>query len=211
MEYPVIVDSRETKHRKKKAEKVFGKNNILIKQLKVGDYVYRDVGIEFKTVDDFTSSVKNHRIYNQAINLSETFNHHYIIIYGDVSSTLRRLYRINHPFSVKQYLGAIASLSQITSILHVDNESQAFQLTKSLFEKCTDGKNRRVQKPLEKHDNKLVSVLSMIGGINTTRAEELISELGIKTLQDLCDLTVEDIKSVRGFGDKTANNIVRWL
>ena len=45
MNYPVIVDSRETEKRKEKAEKLWGKKNILIKKMPVGDYVYKDVGL----------------------------------------------------------------------------------------------------------------------------------------------------------------------
>ena len=207
----VIVDSRETEKRKQKAEKLFGEDNIIIKQLPYGDYVYKNVGVEFKTISDFIGSIKSKRIYNQAIGLSETFTHHYIIIYGDVGYTLNRLYRINHPFTVRQYLGAIASLSQITTVIHVDNESQAFQLTKALFEKCTDGKNRKVKTPTSKSKNKMIGVLSFIGGINSKRAEKLINELDIKTMLEMIMLTEEDIKKVDGFGDKTAKSIVKYL
>lgn len=214
MKYPVIVDSRETEHRKKKAMKTWGKGNVIVKKLEVGDYVYKNVGVEFKTVDDFIGSVKSKRMQNQAISLNETFNRHYIIIYGDVSYTLQRLYRLGHRFTVKQYIGAVASLSQITQVLHVDNESQAFQLCKSLFEKSTDGKNRFAKKPLTgkgKTKNKIVAVLSFIGDINSTRAEKLVKELNIKTLEDLINLSEEDIMSVHGFGEKTAKNIKKWL
>ena len=207
----IIVDSRETKKRKKRAEKLWGADNVSIMQLTYGDYVYKDVGIELKTVEDFIGSIKSKRLYNQSVGLNETYNHHYVIVYGDVYKTLNHLYRIGHKFTVKQYIGSLASLSQITNVLHVDNESQAFQLMKSLFEKSTDGKNRKAHKPMNKSKNKMVSVLSLIGDINITRAEKLIDELGIKTLDELIHLTVDDIKSVDGFGDKTAVKIVEYL
>lgn len=210
MKEPVIVDSRETESRKKKAEKHF--ENIVVEQLPVGDYVYKDVAIEFKTVEDFIGSIKSRRIYNQAINMSEKFNHHYVIIYGDVTATLKKLYRLNHTFSINSYLGAVASLSQITKVIQVENESQAFKIAKSLFKKSTDGKNRTAKKPvMEKSNNKIVGVLSYVGGINTTRAEKLVDELDITSLEKLFSLTVEDIMSVNGFGVKTAENIVKWL
>ena len=205
----VFVDHRETEHRKEMAEKHF--DEVQIKQLLYGDYVYKDVGIEFKTVKDFIGSVKDKRVFNQAIGMDGLYNHHYVIIYGDVSSTLRELYRLRHVFTIGQYLGAIASLSQITKVLKVDNETQAFKLARSLFEKSTDGKNRNVKKPSSNSSNKIVGVLSYIGGINNARAEKLISELDINTLEDLIRLTEDDIKSVRGFGDKTAKSIVSWL
>ena len=205
----VIVDSRETSKRKKKAEKIF--DEIEIKQLEYGDYVYKDTGVEFKTVSDFISSVKSKRMQNQAVGLRENYNHHYVIIYGDVQKTLRQLYRTRHPFSVNQFLGALASISQITHVLHVDNEMQAFRLTRKLFEKSTDNKNRLVRKPTNNHKNKIVTVLTIIGNINTKRAERLVNELDIKTVEDLLGLTYEDITSLKGFGDKTAKNILAYL
>ena len=205
----VIVDSRETSQRKKKAEKIF--DEIVIKQLEYGDYVYKDTGVEFKTVSDFISSVKSKRMQNQAVGLRENYNHHYVIIYGDVQKTLRQLYRTRHPFSVNQFLGALASISQITHVLHVDNEMQAFRLTRKLFEKSTDNKNRLVRKPTNNHKNKIVTVLTIIGNINTKRAEQLVNELDIKTVEDLLGLTYEDITSLKGFGDKTAKNILAYL
>lgn len=205
----VIVDSRETSKRKKKAEKIF--DEIVIQQLEYGDYVYKDTGVEFKTVSDFISSVKSKRMQNQAVGLRENYNHHYVVVYGDVQKTLNQLHRTRHPFSVKQYLGALASISQITHVLHVDNEMQAFRLTKKLFEKSTDNKNRLVRKPTSKHKNKIVTVLTIIGNINTKRAEMLVNELNIKTVEDLLGLTYENITSLKGFGDKTARNILAYL
>ena len=216
MDVPVIVDSRETEKRKKRAEKIWGEKSIRIMKLPVGDYVYKDVGLEFKTVEDFIGSVKSKRIYNQAISLSETFNHHYVIIYGDVGYTLNRLHRYGHTFTVPQYLGALASLSQITNVLSVENESQAFKLAKSLFEKCTDGKNRMVKTPVRekrgsRKKNKMVTILSLIGDINTKRAEKLVDELEIRTFKDKIEMSEEDIMGVKGFGKKTASNIVKYL
>lgn len=206
---PVMVDSRETEHRKKLAKKHF--NNITIKQLDYGDYVYKNIAVEFKTVKDFIGSVKEKRIFNQAIGMNEEYSKHYIIVYGNVSATLRELYRLRHVFTIGQYLGAVASLSQVTHVLKVDNEAQAFKLAKALFEKSTDGKNRTTKKTNIKNKNKIVGVLSYIGGINSTRAELLVDELDIKTLDDLMQLSEEDICNVKGFGDKTAQNIIKWL
>lgn len=209
MEQPVKVDNRETEHRKIMADKHF--KNIIIETLEYGDYVYKDVAIEFKTVKDFIGSVKDKRVFNQAIGMSENYNHHYVIIYGDVGATLRELYRLRHVFTVGQYLGAIASLSQITKVLKVDNEAQAFKLAKALFLKSTDGKNRGIRKQTKRNKNKLIGVLSYIGGINSTRAEKLVNELGINSLDQLLRLSKKDIMSVHGFGEKSAENIIRWL
>ena len=209
MKQPVKVDNRETEHRKIMAEKHF--DNIIIETLEYGDYVYKDVAVEFKTVKDFIGSVKDKRVFNQAIGMSEMYNHHYVIIYGDVGSALRELYRLRHVFTIGQYIGAVASLSQITRVLKVDNEEQAFKLAKSLFIKSTDGKNRGIRKQTKRNKNKIIGVLSYIGGINNTRAEKLVTELNITSFDRLIRLTKKDIMSVHGFGEKSAENILKWL
>ena len=43
------------------------------------------------------------------------------------------------------------------------------------------------------------------------RAEMLVNELNIKTVEDLLGLTYEDITRLKGFGDKTARNILAYL
>ena len=84
-------------------------------------------------------------------------------------------------------------------------------MAKSLFEKSTDGKNRTIPKKPPNNENKIIGVLSYLGGINNTRAEKLVSEFDIHSFEELINLSEEDIKSVKGFGDKTAKNIIRWL
>ena len=206
----VYVDSRETEHRKKMAQQHFP--NIIVKQLDTGDYVYKDVAIEFKTVKDFIGSVKDHRVFNQAVKMNEQYRKHYVIIYGDVGASLRELYRLRHRFTIQQYLGAVASLSQVTQVLKVDNETQAFKLAKNLFQKSTDGKDRtRMKIHTHRKKGRVVTVLSCIGGINDSRAETLVNELGLKTLDDLLRLDKKDIMSVKGFGEKTAQNIIEYL
>lgn len=79
------------------------------------------------------------------------------------------------------------------------------------MKKSTDNKNRLVRKPTTNHKNKIVTVLTIIGNINTKRAERLVNELDIKTVEDLLGLTYEDITSLKGFGDKTARNILAYL
>ena len=207
----VYVDSRETEKRKKKAKKVRGEENNRIMQLQYGDYVYKDCALEFKTVPDFIGSVKSGRIYNQAIGMNEAYNKTYVVIYGNLTRELKKMYRYRHRFSVKSYLGAIASLSQITHVIHVENESQAFTLAEALFRKSTDGKNRGVKKTIQKSENKLVSCLMMIDGMGKANSEKLIKETGVKTFRELIQLSYDDIVKVPGFGDKTAKNITEYF
>lgn len=206
----VYVDNRETEKRKKRAKKVF--KNIEIKKLTCGDYVCGNTAIEFKRDDDFIKSVKDKRIFRQAIEMNQKYHNTYIIVYGNMSKAMQKERYYGHHFSVNQYLGALSSLVQITNVLIVDNENQAFKLAKKLFEKSNDNKNRNVIIPKKVKDrNKMISILMLIGDINSTRAEQVVKGLKIKNLNQLINITEEDIKSLNGFGDKTAKKIVKWL
>lgn len=207
----VIVDSRETKERKKKAEEIFDK--VEIKQLEYGDYVCGNCGVEFKTVDDFIGSVKSKRIFKQAIGLKDNYQNHYIIVYGDMSEAIEKTMYIGHYFGVNQYLGSLASLVQITNVLQVKNLSQAFKLTKFLFDKCNDGRNRdiAISNEQKKEKNKIISVLMLIGSVNSKRAETMVKELNINTMEDLINIDPNQILKLKGFGEKTVNSITKWL
>ena len=114
-------------------------------------------------------------------------------------------------FSINQFIGSLSSLAQMTTILQVDNETQAFKLMKSLFKKSKDKKNRFVLKPATKEKNKLVGVLMYLGNINSTKANDIIEKFEINSLQDMLQLTVKDLESINGIGPKTSKSIVRWL
>ena len=207
----VTVDSRETEKRKNKAKKIF--KEIEIRQLECGDYVYEDkVAVELKTANDFINSVKSKRIYKQAIKMAESYEKHYIIVYGNMQSAISQTHYLGHPFSVNHYVGSLASLSQTTQVLQVSNESQAFKLMQSLFKKSTDNKNRFIIKPTQTHEkNKMISIVMYLGGMNSEKATELVDKFEIDNLSDLLKLRKKDIESVKGIGFKTSAKLMRWL
>ena len=207
----VIVDSRETEKRKKRAKKIF--KEIEIRQLECGDYVYENkVAVELKTANDFINSVKSKRIYKQAIKMAETYEKHYIIVYGNMQSAIKQSQYLGHYFSVSHWIGSLSSLSQTTQILQVSNETQAFKLMDSLFKKSSDNKNRFIIKPdYNEDENKIIGIVMYLGGMNSSKATELIKKFEIDNLSDLLKLSKKDIESVKGIGFKTSAKLMRWL
>ena len=207
----VIVDSRETEKRKKRAKKIF--KEIEIRQLECGDYVYENkVAVELKTANDFINSVKSKRIYKQAIKMAETYDKHYIIVYGNMQSAIKQSQYLGHYFSVSHWIGSLSSLSQTTQILQVSNETQAFKLMDSLFKKSSDNKNRFIIKPdYNEDENKIIGIVMYLGGMNSSKATELIKKFEIDNLSDLLKLSKKDIESVKGIGFKTSAKLMRWL
>lgn len=206
----IYVDAKETKRRKQKAKEFF--DDVEIKQLEFGDYVGGNCAIEWKTAEDFLGSIRNKRIFKQAIGMKENYPYHYILVYGSIKSAMDKLRYLGHYFSVNQYLGTLASLAQITSLLWVDNENQAFKLTKYLIEKSNDDKNREIMiSKDQKNKNKIISVVMIIGGMNSKRATKVVEELKINSLEDLLKYNKDDFMEINGIGNKTANLLIRWL
>lgn len=206
----IYVDAKETKRRKQKAKEFF--DEVEIKQMEFGDYVGGNCAIEWKTAEDFLGSIRSKRIFKQAIGMKENYPYHYILVYGSIKSAMDKLRYLGHYFSVNQYLGTLASLAQITSLLWVDNENQAFKLTKYLIEKSNDDKNREIMiSKDQKNKNKIISVVMIIGGMNSKRATKVVEELKINSLEDLLKYNKEDFMEINGIGNKTADLLVRWL
>ena len=81
----IKIDSRE-KNRIKTATEYYKKQgcNIQTTELEIGDYLFdNQVCFEFKTIPDFITSIQDGRVFNQAINMAENYDYHYIVIQGD--------------------------------------------------------------------------------------------------------------------------------
>ena len=80
----VFIDSRET-DRIKPAMFHFSLNNdISVEELETGDYIFEEDGkqvvFEYKTMSDFINSVSEGRVFNQAIDQQNQFDHHFVIL-----------------------------------------------------------------------------------------------------------------------------------
>ena len=209
----VYIDDREKQSRQMKAQlKLPGEP--IVTRLECGDYVYGDiVGVEYKSAEDMISSILDNRVFNECINLRETYKYPYLVIAGSVPDVLRvkNWKKIPGRITVNQYLGAVASLSTIVNVLVTDNENQALTLINRVFEKCEDGKVRNIPRPPVKTVNPAVNYLSSIRGISPVKAVEICNVLGVNCLSDLLAVTVDDLRSVDGVGVRTAESIVKGI
>lgn len=199
------MDNREPKNIINSANKHF--NNVVVKQLPVGDVVFQDLCVERKEISDFVGSVQNGRIFQQASNMALNYRKNWIIVVGtQAQAAFNKFVR----FSVDQFLAAVASLEQIVSVVTVENNTQFWKMTKKLFEKSTDGKNRIIEKPLriEKGTGDVfIDQLASIPKIGPKKAETIIETFELVDLHPLYHMTVEDLMSVRGIGEKQAKII----
>ena len=115
----VTIDSRE-QSRIPSAKTYYNsqKYEVEIKELPIGDYLFTNenneqVVFEFKTIPDFINSIQNGRVFNEAINQAENYNHHFVIIHGNEYTRTKCIEMSKNwrPVTIFQYIGAIASLN----------------------------------------------------------------------------------------------------
>ena len=223
----LIIDSRE-KERIPAAQEYYEKQGLTtnVKELPIGDYIFQNendekVCFEFKTIPDFISSIQSHRVFNQAINMAENFNYHYVLIQGNeaertknlaISRNLARTHK-GQQITVYQYLGAIASLNRYTTVI----ESYSPTLEESFYRMLITARKCLQNKPIvkkfqKKHKNPCFNWLCYCNyGISSKKANNIVETLNLHNLADLQKITIDDLTSIDGIGTKTAENIIKMI
>lgn len=216
----VKIDSRE-KDRVKSASKYFKEQGleVTVEELKIGDYIFTDghdeVVFEFKTIDDFITSIYDGRVYNETINQIENFNHHFLIIKGTESERAKALAMSKHFQEVTyfQYLGCIASINRYTTVI----ESYSPFINEAYYRMLIQAKKCLQNKPIvkkfpKKHKNNAFNWLCYCNyGISSKKATAIIKTLNLQTLDDLQKLTIDQLTSVPGIGETIAQKIMDGL
>ena len=216
----VIIDHRE-QNRVEKAKTYYESEGleVSVEELPVGDYVFTDgtdkVVFEYKEVNDFITSINDGRVFNQAINQAEDFNHHFVVIRGTESERAKYLaisknYRT---VTLYQYLGAIASLNRYTTVLEVYTPyiNEAFYRMMVQAKKCLQNKPIVKKFPRKDKNVALNFLCYCIYGLNYKRAKLIVDTYQLESLNDLMKLNIDDLTNIEGIGKKTAENIIRSI
>ena len=190
-------------------------------ELTYGDFVFSDdvtglsVAFEYKTLEDFIQSIYDNRVFNQALNQSNSFDYHFVIIVGtdkEKQQLIRDKQRYTGEYmSNSQFYGAYASLLNITSLVQVPNEKTAFLVMGKIAVKCLS------DKPVLKRYNKsrgspaLRLLANNVHRIGEKTAVNICNTLNLESIQDVFNLTVNDLVTVDGVGVKTAESILKQL
>lgn len=216
----VFIDSREH-HRIKTAKQYYTEHDckVQVKELPIGDYLFDDqVVFEYKTQTDFINSVRDNRVFRQTIRQQEHYPYHFVIITGTYKDLTHLLYskyngRYGH-FTIKQYTGAIARLNTYTTVIQVPTEKQAYRMMITQAQKCLTNTMGTVQKSKKQviHEPMAYKILAYcIPDISNTRARKITETLKLETMNDLTTLTLTDLTSVPGIGEKTAKKILQTI
>ncbi len=215
----VKIDFREKQLRIKKASEYYKKQNdiVHVQELPFGDYIFEDqVVFEYKTISDFVQSVKSGRVFNQAIDQSTTYKYHFVIIVGSsrqIRGYINKLKVLgNHKlyFDEKHFNGAIARLNTYTTVIQKDTEKEAFEFMRIQARKCLD--NKHIVKRLQtKTDNPCFNYLMNIKHISDAKAELIVNSLNLETLEDLLNITNNELQEIDGIGSATAGIVMKSI
>lgn len=215
----VLIDNREKKSRVKHAITFYEDkgDTPIVKELAFGDYIFENkVVFEYKTISDFIQSVKKGRIFNQAIDQSTAYKYHFVIIVATEQERFRYINKLKYIgiqglyFDEKQYLGAVARLNTYTTVMTASCEEEAFEFMRVQARKCLDDKS--IVKRLEtKTDNPAFNWLMNIKHISDKKAKLIVEELNLYSLQDLLNITNNDLQAINGIGSQTAGIIMKSI
>lgn len=215
----VYIDTRET-DRIKPAMFYFSKNNsVSVVELESGDYIFVDDGkrvvFEYKTMEDFITSVNGGRVFNQAIDQQTQFLYHFVIIEGTDEEMQKicsdRYYSTGVSFSKAQFYGAIARLNTFTTVLRVPNRKTAFELMEVQSKKCMDEKAVAKSFPKSEGNAAFRYLCYCCNRIGSNTAEKIVDELSLNNLEDIIALKRDDLTGIYGIGDATADTILEQV
>ncbi|MBQ8017557.1 MAG: hypothetical protein IJ258_05555 [Methanobrevibacter sp.] len=212
--FNILMDHRENTPRLEKAKQYYKNqgDNVQIKELLIGDYIFNNqVVFEYKTLEDFIKSVKESRVFNQAIDQTKTFPYHFVIIVASEKELYDQFHDAEWPeFTWQQYKGAIARLNTYTTVIEASTEHQAIMFMRIQARKCLD--NKRVVKRLpQKTDNPAFNYLMGVKHIGDDTAELIVDNLDVYDLEDLLNLDNNKLQDVKGIGSKTAGIVMRAI
>ena len=218
--WTVYIDSRE-QSRITQAEEYYTKQGLTVevKELLIGDYLFTDgndeVVFEFKTIADFVASIQDNRVFNEALNQAENYNHHFVVIQGDESTRAKCLaFTKNYRrVTIFQYHGAIASLNRYTTVLESYSPfiDEAFYKMLVQARKCLSDKPIVRKFPKKTSNSAFNFLCGCIYGINHKKANQIVATYHLESLNDLMNLTIEDLCLIDGIGEKTAQTIVEAI
>ncbi|MEX2017203.1 MAG: ERCC4 domain-containing protein [Candidatus Pacearchaeota archaeon] len=173
--------------------------NVEFRELKVGDYVARNVIIERKTVSDFISSMLNKRLLQQIEDLKQIENKLLIIegidekeLYNDNPGEFSKGVGAN---AIRGFLLSIVLRHKIPIIFSKNPEDTAKYLLVLLNKKEKEMSMNAKKKGRNKKEQ-LEFILEGFPGIGPKTAKKLLKEF--KTIQNIINADIEHLRKIIG-------------
>ena len=196
-EKPVIIDNRE-KNSLVYSELVNLGIKTEFKQLKVADYLVKDVAIERKTVNDFINSMKNRRLIKQLEELQQYENRLLIVegideqeLYTDSEDWIGM-----HPNSIRGFLLSILLKYRVPIIFTKNYEDTAKFISVLYKRKGNVEISLNVKKKSLNKKQQLEFLIEGFTGIGPKTARKLLKRF--KTIKEIINASQEELKEVIG-------------
>lgn len=190
----IIVDYREKTSLVPSELKSLG-FEIEFKELKVADYIIKNVAVERKTISDFLSSMTNKRLVKQIEELKQ-YKNRLIIIEGLEDQELyNNQPKGIHPNAIRGFLLSILLKHKIPVILSKNSEDTAKFLLVLAKRKQKEPSLNAKKKSFNKKEQ-IQFILEGFPGIGPSTAKKLLKEF--KTLKNILNSSLEDLKNVIG-------------
>jgi len=195
-----------------KAADQTGENQYILKQLKIGDVVSSGCVIERKRADDLVGSIKDGRVFNQALNMTYSDDLPFLIVVGTLEEWMPQWNKwSNYQVKLDDNLiyGAMASMMTRYGIscAWVPDDISLCRLALKIFKHAEDNKvgvPARIQLMLKTRDRRL-DVLKLLFGLSEKQSKAVL-DAG-KTLLGVMQLPTETLVSLPGIGEITAKKI----
>lgn len=205
----IYVDSREMKSGIVKRLRERGAK-IEIRNLEVGDYILSDrVAVERKSAEDFVDSlISKERLFPQILKLKNSYQKPILIVEGE------NIYgkRFVNPSAIR---GAIASITVDfgVPIIFTKNEEETADYLITIARREQEIRKREVSYHADKTKRdlreELEYVVSAIPEVGPVIARNLLKHF--KTIRNLANADVEELKKVPKVGQKIAERIYRFF
>ena len=210
----LFIDDREKRGRQKWVQREYSHLDPVVKHLDYGDYHYvTDEGLtvvfEYKTGVDFLKSIRDGHLHNQVYEMCTHYDYTFIMVaVPNWDSLFKEMwYKYHVDYDMNDVMGAIARFNCNTTVIERKSRKEAFDMMLRQARKISE------EQPLcykfgKKERNSALNYLNSIYGMNVKTTSRIVNQLNLRTLQDLQDLTIEDLVSVDKIGRKKAETIL---
>ena len=168
---------------------------IEFKELKVADYIVKDIAIERKTVSDFISSMINHRLVKQLDELQQYENKLLIIEGIEEQEIYTEDNEGVHANSIRGFLVSIL-LKHKTPIIFTKNYQDTAKFIWVLARRKEKEMPLNVTKKSLNKKERLQFILEGFPGIGPKTARKLLEKF--KTLKNISNASIEELTEVIG-------------
>lgn len=171
--------------------------DVEVKELKVADYIVKDIAIERKTVSDFISSMINKRLSSQLQGMQQ-YKNRLLLIEGIDEHELYS-HEIPekgiHPNAVRGFLLSIIFEHKTPIIFTKDSEDTA-KFISVLAKRERKEASLNVSKNNLSKKERMQFILEGFPGIGPKTAKKLLSHF--KTLKEIFEASIEELKEIIG-------------